>query len=655
MSTPTKDHHKTPQKIAAPDKVYKAFIENSSEGIWRIELEKPIPINATPTEQIKLMYKYAYMAEANEAMANMYGFKKASSLVGSRLGDLLIENDPANQAYLKAFIEAGYRLNNVDSHEVDKHGTDKYFRNSLVGLVENDKLIRAWGTQQDITDQHQALQDLKESEERLAIALKASRMGLWEWNVVDGTLTWSNELKQIFGLPAGAVITYELYQKMLDPNDTKTRKVIDEAFKNGSEYRIEHRVIWPDGSTHWILGHGKAIMENGKTVRMIGTGTSIDDWKEAEQAIRESEQRFRAMTDSAPVLIWEAGTDKLCNYLNQAWLEFTGRKLEEEIGDGWVEGIHPGDLERCMSTYNEAFDTRRPFSMEYRLRRHDNVYRWILDNGVPRFAPDGEFLGFIGSCMEIHEVKRAQKLESVNQTLTKQRSQLIALNKSKDEFISIASHQLRTPATGVKQYLGMLIDGYTGEMSKQQADFIKVAYASNERQLTIIDDLLKVAHIDAGKVLLHKSTTDLVELVKKVIHEQRAVIAGRSQSVTVLHTTPQVMCKLDAGRFRMVIENLIDNASKYSGKGKAITVTISESPGRAEVSISDTGVGIAKKDLEKLFQKFSRINNPLSEKVGGTGIGLYWAKRIIDLHDGSISVKSSLNKGSTFTIRIPKS
>lgn len=635
---------------------YQAFIRNSSEGIWRIELDKPITVTDTPAKQIKDMYAYGYLAEANDAMAQMYGFKKAGSLIGARLGDLLVKDDPANQAYLENFIASGYRLNAVESHEIDKTGEDKYFRNSLVGFVEKGKLIRAWGTQQDVTDQHRAQQALQRSEQRLALALKASRMGLWELDLHSNDLTWSDELKLLFGLKKNTDVTFKMYQEMIHPDDRMyVRTTVNKALESGTDYRIEFRTIWPDGAVHWLIGNGKAIMKNGKAVRLIGTAANIDEQKASEQALRESEQRFRAMADSAPVLIWESDANKQCTYLNTAWLNFTGQKLEEQVGDGWAKNIHPGDLERSMAMYTEAFDARRAFSLEYRLRRHDNKYRWILDNGSPRFSPDGEFLGYIGSCMDIHEVRRSQKLEAVNQTLTKQRSQLMAINNSKDEFISIASHQLRTPATGVKQYLGMLIEGYTGKLTPHQINFLKVAYDSNERQLTIIDDLLKVAHVDADKVILARKPTDLIPLIKTVIHEQRSIFKQRSQTVTILHATPAVTALIDPGRMRMVFENLIDNASKYSLDSKVITITVTDTGTTTDVAICDSGVGIAKKDIEKLFQKFSRINNSLSAKVGGTGIGLYWAKRIVDLHGGTISVESASKKGSTFTVKIPKS
>lgn len=230
----------------------------------------------------------------------------------------------------------------------------------------------------------------------------------------------------------------------------------------------------------------------------------------------------------------------------------------------------------------------------------------------------------------------------------------IELNQSKDEFISIASHQLRTPATGVKQYVGMLLEGFAGELTEQQREMLQKAYESNERQLRIVADLLKVAQVDAGKVVFNKSSVNLNELIRDVAREQKATFEKRQQTLEFEPSEPPYIVTLDRDSVRMVIENIIDNASKYSEQGKSVIVSLRELPHDYCIEITDQGVGISSAEQAKLFEKFSRISNPLSTKVGGTGLGLYWAKKIIDLHDGDIKVKSKKGVGTTFSINIPK-
>ena len=160
----------------------------------------------------------------------------------------------------------------------------------------------------------------------------------------------------------------------------------------------------------FALRRFEALGESGRQeVALRRTlGEQINYQKQTEKQLRESEERFRIMCDAAPVMIWMSGTDKRCTYFNQPWLEFTGRTLEQEFGDGWSEGVQPEDLSYCLNTYAQTFDARQPFILEYRLRRADGEYRWILDNGIPRYTPSGEFAGYIGSCIDITERKRME-------------------------------------------------------------------------------------------------------------------------------------------------------------------------------------------------------------------------------------------------------
>jgi two-component system CheB/CheR fusion protein len=252
----------------------------------------------------------------------------------------------------------------------------------------------------------------------------------------------------------------------------------------------------------------------------------------------------------------------------------------------------------------------------------------------------------------------AQKLlkldtDNITKNLTEQRNRLQKLNDAKDEFIMMASHQLRTPATAVKQYVSMLTQGYAGEVSKEQTKMLGVAYKNNERQLEIIEDLLRVAKVDAGVVYLKKASYDIGHLIETAMEDQAVLFKNRGQ--TIIYNSPKEHMRVfgDAKLILMVIENILDNAGKYSEDGTKVVISVSQSGTNTIVSIKDNGVGINKADIQKLFGKFVRIDNPLSESVKGTGLGLYWAKKIVDLHNGMIEVASQVNKGSTFTIKTP--
>lgn len=231
---------------------------------------------------------------------------------------------------------------------------------------------------------------------------------------------------------------------------------------------------------------------------------------------------------------------------------------------------------------------------------------------------------------------------------------LMDLNRSKDEFISIASHQLRTPATAVKQYLGMLLEGFVGEVEPRQRSMVVKAYENNERQLRIVSDLLKVAQVDAGQVMLRKEEVALNALLEDVIHDFSGVLKARNQTIVFYGGANDPQVTIDLNSVRMVFENLIDNASKYSEEGKQITVTVEDEVSSVVVAIADEGVGIRASERHRLFEKFSRLDNPLSTKVGGTGLGLYWAKKIVTLHNGTLTHDPNVPSGSVFSVGIPK-
>lgn len=229
----------------------------------------------------------------------------------------------------------------------------------------------------------------------------------------------------------------------------------------------------------------------------------------------------------------------------------------------------------------------------------------------------------------------------------------VELERAKDEFISLASHQLRTPASAVKQYAGMLLQGYAGNMTDQQVRMVETIYECNERQLTIVNDLLKVAQIDAGKVHLKPANTNIIQIVRTIIQDLASKFEARDQTVDYKKSRGKLLVVIDPDLMRMVFENIIDNASKYTPEGKRIEVSVNALDDHIAVAVRDEGVGIEQKDIPQIFRKFARLPNVLSNKVGGTGLGLYWAKKIVDLHGGDIHVFSEPDKGTTFTIRIP--
>lgn len=227
-----------------------------------------------------------------------------------------------------------------------------------------------------------------------------------------------------------------------------------------------------------------------------------------------------------------------------------------------------------------------------------------------------------------------------------------ALESTKNEFLSLASHQLRTPATNVKQYVGLLLDGYMGDLNEKQRHALNVAYRNNELEISIMNDLLDVAKLDLERIQLHKKATNIMKIARHVTGDFKIVTTEKNMTVT-LKGNKQVMALVDEQYIKGVIENLLDNAIKYSKDGTSISVTIERDVDEVSISVKDHGLGIRKRDMGKLFNKFSRLTNEFSANSEGSGLGLYWVKKVVQLHNGTVNVESKEGKGSTFTVRLP--
>jgi signal transduction histidine kinase len=227
------------------------------------------------------------------------------------------------------------------------------------------------------------------------------------------------------------------------------------------------------------------------------------------------------------------------------------------------------------------------------------------------------------------------------------------LDKVKSEFVLLVSHQLRTPATAVKGFISLFQDHYADNLSSKQHDLLQSAYEENERQIKLVNEILAVAQLDTREIIIDKKPANLVEIVESVIEEQKLVLDSRGQKVVFdsRHNVPPV--SIDSEKIRIVIENLVHNASKFSPPNTTITVSLKVTGPVILVAVKDQGLGIEQHDLDKLFKKFSHVSNPDTVATEGAGLGLYLAKRIIELHHGKIAATSTVGKGTIFTVQLP--
>lgn len=487
----------------------------------------------------------------------------------------------------------------------------------------------------------------------------------------EGRVTFvSPQCERVIGWPAKDILGVSM-PAFIHPDDldrvvAERKKVTDLEPVRDFIYRIFSK----QGEVRWVSHSVAYVQSESGRFCIQSTITDITEQKRAEKALRESEFQYRNLANAGSALIWRSGTDKLCNYFNDIWLKFTGRTLEQEMGNGWAEGVHPDDFDKCLETYVTAFDKREPFEMEYRMRHASGEYRTILDLGTPNFNSNGEFVGYIGHCFDITERKR------VEDALREAKVAAEAANRAKSQFLAHMSHEIRTPMNGVIGVADLLLET---ELTSKQKEFVEIIRASGDSLLDVINDILDFSKIEAGKVELHPADFDLGSLLKEITD----LLASRAQAKNlqlVCTIAPEVPSLLhgDAGRLRQIILNLAGNAVKFTERGKvAIRVNVEErdegegqgpeggdqnpdvahppsashhhkAPIRLRFSVTDTGIGIPAEKASLLFAPFVQLDASDSRAHSGTGLGLVIAKQLCGLMGGHIGVSSREGEGSTF-------
>ena len=342
------------------------------------------------------------------------------------------------------------------------------------------------------------------------------------------------------------------------------------------------------------------------------------------------EDQFKLVADYAPMPMWISNIYDQTTFFNAAWLQFRGRSFEDEYGKGWMKGIYPDDLDKCVKIYEAAHQKQKRYKVEYRLQRYDGQYRWVLENGIPQFTPDNIFIGFFGSCVEIHEIKE--------------------IEHRKDQFIIAASHELKTPLTSLNIYLHLLSGNFKSGSQEKFDNYISGAIGQVNKINGLINHLLDLSRIQSGSLDFECSVFSFGALVKSIVKKMGIIIPSHK---IILNGKVSEKIKGDPERISQAIENLLSNAAKYSKDQDKIIVELSEDSKHVKVSVTDFGIGIDSDHLFKIFERFYKIPGKKEETFPGMGIGLYLSQQIAKKHGGKISVESEKDKETKFTLKIP--
>lgn len=703
----------------------------------------------------------------NPAAERLYHYK-ADEIIGRPVNILLPNNIIKEQEEIFNRIKNGTPVEHYETRRLTKNGDLIDLAISVSPIKDpNGKVMGVSKIARDISVQKRLVEELRGNEERLRMAIESTKLGTWEFNPVTKELYCSNECKDILGAPADIVTDdqYVYEYTYSDDREMVSQEIIKALDPAGSgSCELQYRILrYDNNEIRWVKVKGKTFFNSNKQAEIfMGTILDITDEKNEERKLIESVEMFQTMADNVPAMIWMSGTDKFNDYFNKAWLGFTGRTLEKEANEGWLESVHPEEVSTCIETYNRCYREQKGFYTEYRLRRHDGEYRWIADHSVPRFSLDGVFQGFISACIDIDDQKRfREKIQdsellfktisnaspaalwmtdsdgqnvfvnetwikwtgrSLEQQLTEgwfvnlldedkdaavekfmechtQRkyygtefrfvkydgevrwgltegypyydingkfsgyagsvtdiTELKKLEQRKDDFIKMASHELKTPITSISGYVQLLLNIYS-EPDDQKLQLAKATVKSSlttiSKQVSkltrLISELLDLSKIESGKLELNKSAFDIAGLVEETVEEIRHTT---SRHAIIFHRDFKGTVYADKDRISQAILNLLANAIKYSPDHDKILVFVKGDEKMATVQVQDYGIGIDKKDHSRIFDRFYRVEGKSEQTFPGFGIGLFIASEIITRHHGTITVESEKGKGSLFTITL---
>ena len=420
--------------------------------------------------------------------------------------------------------------------------------------------------------------------------------------------------------------------------------------------------VWAESNRHYnesdlifaseLARRAALAVDNARLFQTVEQ--ELTERKRSQAALQESEERFRTMADSAPVLLWMSGTDGLCNFFNQSWLTFGGRTLEQEMGNGWTQGVHPDDFQRCLDTYMTAFHVRENFQMEYRLLRADGEYRWVLDTGRPRFTPDGTFAGYIGSCVDISERKkaeedllaRAEELARLSGILAQTNADLEKRNKELDQFAYIVSHDLKAPLRAIANLSTWIEEDIEDKLDLETRRNMDLLRGRVHRMEALINALLQYSRV--GRVSKPPELVNVATLLANIIG---SLAAPPTFTITIEPEMPTLF----TGRLLLeqVFANLLSNCIKHHPRSEGnVTISVQNRETCYEFAVADDGNGIAPQYHEKVFVMFQTLE--ARDKVENTGVGLAIVKKIIEQQGGTIWLKSQLGQGATFYFTWPK-
>ena len=523
------------------------------------------------------------------------------------------------------------------------------------------------GVARDITEQIQKQRELENYSQRLKLATRAGNIGVWDLDLMDGSMIWDKRLFEIFNEdPETYIPTLKNWSTTLHPLDkVPAERDLQSAIDNEQDFYTEFRIISPDQTIRHVQAAGTIMRNNtGAARRLIGIVLDITERKEAQNKLRNAKQLYQSIIDATDDIVFIKDRNFKFLVCNNATAKLLGRSKEELVNTIDEDFFPPEAVEQFRADDQRVFDTQKIQEIEELVAYPDGSEVLLNTIKYPLYQ-DNKLIGLVGIGHDITESKMLNaELEQAKQVAEQ-------ANQMKSEFLANMSHELRTPLNAIIGFSELLKDGIIGELTPDQSQYCTEIFDSGAHLLELINELLDLSKIEAGKMDLNLEASLIQDLVQSSLYIIREKAIKLNISLELDCTENIHPCLLDAKVIKQILYNLLSNAIKFTKTGGSVllTVNILDKQQRADLvssnpmlthqgeymqlSVTDTGTGIAEDDLDKIFQPFEQVDNSLAKQHQGTGLGLSLVRSLVELQGGMITVESTLGEGSTFKVYLP--
>jgi len=636
-------------------------------------------------------------AELQESEANFRSFFETIPdpiLVGTWDGRILFVNKAAalKLEYTAESLSSMYLL---DLYSTDRHGdATVLFTAILQGKQENVSLImrtkagipipvetRIWsgkwsGTNcifffsKDLSAEQETQQRMEEkiarTNERMRMATDSAGIGIWDMNFSQNQLIWDDWMFRLYGVnPADFSGDFEFWRKCVHPDDLDSATdLVVQALHAGSNFDTEFRIVHPDGDIRYLKAHAMVTRDDhGEPLRMTGINYDITERRLAQETLQQRESYLSAIIENQPGLVWLKDAESRFLAVNLAFARSCG-KLDAEFLIGKTDfDIWPKDLAaKYREDDSSVMAGGKPIMVEEQIL-HKGESRWFETFKIPVLSGKNKVLGTTGYARDITDRKRAEEriLES-NRQLTEAmiRADRLAraaqaANVAKSDFLANMSHELRTPLNAILALSEALIEQVRGPLNERQMASLKNIETSGHHLLDLINDILDLAKVESGRLNIQRQWVLVSEVCEACLNLVQETAAAKGLTLNFRLDDPKIHINADPKRLRQMLTNLLSNAVKFTPTEGSVSLAVSLLADRHAVdfTVQDSGIGIAAEDMDRLFKPFTQLDSSLSRRHEGSGLGLVLVQRLVEMHDGSITVESEPGKGSCFTLVLP--